>query len=193
MKDKVDVQTRPKVYVCECVYVGQGESECVFEWEKKTQADKLVNVHLFLLVTACCTHLSANPAKSVYLEIWPKPVGPPVGGGGEESEKCENWSGRHGDDLHDPGKGCCYCLSPLSLRTLTSAVLWRQDGAKAVNLHPAPLRNFPSRVFDSNNNLIRQRQRGPPQTCDGELRLPALTFWFLVWLTTTNKARIWKL
>lgn len=89
--------------------------------EKTSTVDRLVNLCLFLLVIACCSHLSANPAKSVYLGIQSKPVGPQLGG--EENEKCESWSARRGDDLHDPGKGCCYCLSPLSLRTLTSAVL----------------------------------------------------------------------
>lgn len=40
-----------------------------------------MNVCLFLLVIACCIHLSANPAKSVYLGIWSKPVGPQLGRG----------------------------------------------------------------------------------------------------------------
>lgn len=132
---------------------------CVFEgerrekgWEQR-QAHRHANVCLFLLVIARCIHPSANPAKSVYLGIGSKPVGPQSGG---RSEKCESWSGRRGDDLHDPGKGCCYCLSPLSPRKTASAVLHRQDGTKVVNLHPAPLWNFPSRGFNRNTNLIRQ-------------------------------------
>lgn len=101
------------------------------QWE----VDKLVCVS----VSACDCMLQSfvcQPCQEcVCTEIWSKPVGPQWGG----VKKCESWSGRHGGNFHDLGKGCCYCLSPFSPRTPTSAVLWRQDGTKAVSLHPALL------------------------------------------------------
>lgn len=87
MKDKVDMQTRPEAYVCESV-CGGTESVCAHVLkegegkrtrEKTSTVDRLVNLCLFLLVIACCIHLSANPAKSVYLGIQSKPVGPQLG------------------------------------------------------------------------------------------------------------------
>ena len=79
-----DMQTWPEAFQFECVCVCDGE--CVWEkkkergWEKR-QVRRRVNV--CLLAIACCIHLSANPAKSVYLGIWSKPVGPQCGEGGK--------------------------------------------------------------------------------------------------------------
>lgn len=60
------------------------------------------------------------------------------GRGGAGAEKCErSRSGRRGDDLHDPGKGCCYCLSPLPLEDTDQCSLVKARQHKSCQSAPA--------------------------------------------------------
>lgn len=82
------------------------------------------------------------------------------GKGGAGAEKCESRSGRRGDDLHDPGKGCCYCLSPLPPRGQRLVQSCKGTTAQMLSICTR-CGTFPHRGFDSNTNLIRQRAPFP--------------------------------